>query len=156
MQTRRYYRGRDTNQCGHSEPGQPSAPCGHGGAPRRGPETGLPRGLRAADAETQAGQVAKMRVGRGQPAAAAGLPGRGRAGDPGGVGDRGRAPAARHRLPGRRLQEQGGLLCEEEQEGAEPAVGAGQPGVRGPVLRPAGAVFCSGGGGESTAEHTAC
>lgn len=119
-----------------TDPGQ------HGGATCRGQKTGLHSGLRAADSAAETGQMAEALVQRGQQAGAAGVPGRSRAEDPGGVGDRGRAAAARRRLHGR-LQKQGGVLCEAKQGGAESRLHEGKPGLRGLVLRSAGSVFCS-------------
>lgn len=128
-------------------PGDSTASCGHGGATRWGQETGLYRGLRAEDSESETGQMAEVRVQRGQQAGAAGVPGQSRAQDPGGVCDRGRTAAARRRLHSRR-QAQGGVLREADGGSAQSAVHEGGPGVRGPVLRSAGAVFRSGWGGE--------
>jgi len=129
---------------------------GGAGAPCRGRKTGLHSGLRAADSEREAGHVAQVRVQRGPPAAAAGLLGPGRAADPGGVRDRGRAAAALRRLHGRRL-EQGGVLREAREERAAAGLHEGGPGLRGPVSSCAEPVLRPGGGGEQSLNvtHTA-
>lgn len=120
----------------------------HGGAFRPGRKTGLHSELRASNPESEARQMAEVSVWRGRPTAAAGLPGRRRAAEPACVADRRRAAATHRRLRGRRLPEQGGLLCEEEDGGAKPSNHEGEPVVRGVVLRATRAVFCSGRGGE--------
>lgn len=124
-------------------PGQQDGRCGHGGVTCRGQATGLYSGLRAEDSETQTGQMAEVRVQRGEPTDAAGVPGQSRAQDSGGGCDRGRTPAARRR-PQRRLQKQGGVLCEAEHNSeTQSRVHEREPGLRGLVLRSTGPVFCS-------------
>lgn len=101
MQTHRCHGGRDTNQfktlTGAHPGGQQRETHRHGGVSRRrGQKTGFHSRLRAENSQSEAGQMGKLRVRRGQQAGAAGLPGHGRAEDSDGVRERSWTAGARN------------------------------------------------------------